>query len=327
MVALTGAALCLFFPLAVAAGGTAPADAVALFQGRPALAARTNTSVNVEALRSVLLAVKADIEKRAADAQSKPGAPAAGAPLSTVRPILKRATKFLDGEFTKMNATRKAETCGTACVVGIVLDSIAIINGAGMVQKGEKDMKCSTPVLLEWWLVGLLTLMQDQKLAFPEAVHMLSQQLTSIGYGSSTPTAEGLKIFHGLHGVLSQMGVARVTGAAMNKALDQLGKGPKGVFQGLTLALAAGTLWFTADLHEGDSDTYPTWNSALSDGFYQALITMTTIGYGDYSLTTDWGKILTPWALPWMTTAWGRFASALASGPADPTEDSSEDVC
>mmetsp|Transcript_48609 Transcript_48609/g.150420 ORF Transcript_48609/g.150420 Transcript_48609/m.150420 type:complete len:99 (+) Transcript_48609:868-1164(+) len=71
-------------------------------------------------------------------------------------------------------------------------------------------------------------LMQDQKLGFPEAVHMLS------------PGAEGLKIFHGLHPVLSRMGAARVTGVAMSKALDQFGKGPKAAFQAMTLARSLG---------------------------------------------------------------------------------------
>lgn len=271
------------------------------------------------ALRAVLATAQADLAERALRAHPK----ASTATLSDVQAPLQKATKFVQGALAKSNTTRRGEKCGAMCVIGIITDAAAIAFESSTAFTKQKG--CSFPVLVMWWITGLLTETIDHDLSFPEAVHMMVQQFTSVGYGSSTPMEPaGLKIFHGLHGVLSQMSVARVTSEAMNKVLALAGDTPFSLALALTITLGASILWFTSDLHSGDSATYPNWFDALLDGTYQALITMTTIGYGDLSLTTDAGKLLSPLGMPLLTNAFANFAGALSPGP-DSTEESTDE--
>merc|ERR1719412_2792948 len=101
--------------------------------------------------------------------------------------------------------------------------------------------------------------------------------------------------------------------------LGMLGETPDKLALALGVMLAASTLYFSIDLRSGDPSTYPKYFDALIDGFYQAMITMTTVGYGDLTLTTNVGKIMSPVGLPLLTNAFANFAEATA-GPADPSE-------
>jgi len=51
----------------------------------------------------------------------------------------------------------------------------------------------------------------------------------------------------------------------------------------------------------------------MTDGLYQALITATTIGYGDKAFEKRWGKFLSPLFLPTLTQAFSRWNDA--AGP------------
>merc|ERR550539_144143 len=261
-------------------------------------------------MRSLLATVQADSAKRAATEHVRAGA---GSLSDVVRP-LKEATEFVRDSLVKANATRRAQTCGTLCVVTIILDAVNIgLEASVAFDKTASKRTCALFTLVTWWVTGLLTLTVDQELPLSEAVHVLVQQFTSIGYGSATNEVTGIKLFHGLHGVLSQMSVARVTGEFINQFLSAGGSEPAQLFATFSIALAAATFWFAGDLG-ADKTAYPTYFDALIDGFYQALITMTTIGYGDLSPTAPWSKYLTPIGLPLLTTAFANFAGATVPG-------------
>merc|ERR1719219_592009 len=98
----------------------------------------------------------------------------------------------------------------------------------------------------------------------------------------------GLKLFHGLHSVLSQMSVARATTDIVQWFLKALpgSHTPLTRTAVLLLTTAASTFLFAADLKAGDSDSrYASYDKALLDALYLEMITMTTIGYGDLSPT------------------------------------------
>merc|ERR1712060_426500 len=70
----------------------------------------------------------------------------------------------------------------------------------------------------------------------------------------------------------------------------------------LAVNLVVSMLMWAIDLHEGDKDSYPAYQDALLDALYMTMITMTTIGYGDLSPSTEVGQYFsTPWM---MLTTW-----------------------
>lgn len=320
----TGAALCLLLPLTVAVGsGPSADDASALLQGRTALAATTEESADVEALRSLLVTVQSDLTKRFEGTKS--GAHSGHVALSTVQPVLRRATRHLAGAMS--NATRGVAPaqCRVPCIIAIVLDSMAILFEGGLLWTGKKMQRCELPVLMEWWIIGLIALTQDQMLTFPEAVTTLAQSFTGVG-GVTVPTTDGLKLFHGLHGILGQMGLASVAQESMAIALSAFGSSGRASVVCLAVMIAAATLWFTSDLlegYKGDGSSYPTWWSALMDGFYMAIIKMTTTGDGNFPMKTDWAKILSPVGIPMLNKAWGSFSEKLGE---DEQSDKEEDA-
>lgn len=314
MRSLSGVALCFVLPFAVAAS---PDDAASLVQAHAALDTMQKDS-DVEAMRALLAGVHTDLEARILQGLRN-ASTGSTAKLSDIQKKLAEATQFLKAKFGKTNKTnvtkvahggaRSTETCEMTCKVGTALDVMALA------FEQFSGTSCSVMMLLYWWVVGLTVETTDRHLDFSEAVHMMSQQITSIGYGSSTPPGDdGLKIFHGIHGILSQLSPATTTGeaVAMARRLMMQDANKVSVTASFIITLAASTYWFAMDLHKGDTTTYPEWSDALMDGFYQAMITATTIGYGDYSLATPAGKLFTPVGLPLLTGAFGAWAGGLA---------------
>mmetsp|Transcript_73258 Transcript_73258/g.207655 ORF Transcript_73258/g.207655 Transcript_73258/m.207655 type:complete len:179 (-) Transcript_73258:66-602(-) len=167
----------------------------------------------------------------------------------------------------------------------------------------------------------MLRWMVDQGVSFPEALLMMGQFVTSVGYGSHTPSTDGMKIFHAMHALL---GSAFVT-SQMDNMVDKLTEMWKSTLPAfmwqlpcLTAALLAGTFGYAEDFHEGSPGDYPTYESALLDAFYMTIFTLTTVGYGDVSPTTPWGMGL---SAAWMITgtrAFARFVGTINGDSPEP---------
>jgi len=323
-------ALCLLLPVVVAVvGGEAVVgDASALIQAHAALAPEGNASVN---LRSLMATAQADLLKRTAQSHVESGASKRAVALSTIQPRLQEAARYLQGAAAKANQTRRAEKCSALCIIATVTDAFWIMYETGAMLQGQTDtLLCSGLTLLLWWGTGLAALTVDGDMTFAEAVHVMSQQVTSIGYGSTTPSTTGMKIFNGLSSVLSQMSVGRVTADMANRLLVTASSGndtPTTRTAALFATVAISTIYFASDLYSGTTD-YPKWWDALLDAFYLAMMTMTTVGYGDLALNTKAGKIITPLGLPLLTNAFAGFTGHLG-GPSNdaPAEESSPELC
>merc|ERR1712032_1666628 len=87
------------------------------------------------------------------------------------------------------------ETCGGWCMAGIIIDSLFIIGDMG-------GMGCGPLAMLVWWVQGVVVLAVDQNLNLDDAIFVLVQQITTIGYGSHGPKTAGMKIWHALHSPL-----------------------------------------------------------------------------------------------------------------------------
>jgi len=189
--------------------------------------------------------------------------------------------------------TAATAACGGWCVAGMIIDGFFII-------ENNQAADCEVLVMLVWWVQGIITLMLDQKLGFDDAVFVLTQQVTSIGYGSHGPSDNGLKIWHALHSIVGVTLAAEPTNEWLDKLSERIiqfmskkGKNEmtKRLMRSLPLALTiiATTFGYAFDLKEATSTTFA---QALLDSFYMTIFSMTTVGYGDISPMTTEGKLV-----------------------------------
>jgi len=189
--------------------------------------------------------------------------------------------------------TAATAACGGWCVAGMIIDGFFII-------ENNQAADCEVLVMLVWWVQGIITLMLDQKLGFDDAVFVLTQQVTSIGYGSHGPSDNGLKIWHALHSIVGVTLAAEPTNEWLDKLSERIiqfmsKKGnnemTKRLMRSLPLALTiiATTFGYAFDLKEAQSITFA---QALLDSFYMTIFSMTTVGYGDISPMTTEGKLV-----------------------------------
>lgn len=241
--------------------------------------------------------------------------------MSTVAPQVENATNFLVNQLAAVSAAdgtkKKSET--TLTWVTILIDSLILVYEASTV--GNVAQKCSPLVVMLWWIMGMLVMTKEQGLTVPGAADMLTQQFTSIGYGTATPQTNALKIFHGLHGVVSQMTVNRVMSELYGYSLNNLekywgkdkGTPPSMMSAAMSLAALGALTTFIFSFDLGAAGGAGDRKFKLVDGIYQTLITMTTIGYGDNAPSTPFVKTISPFTLPFITGAFQRWSDA--AGP------------
>lgn len=297
--------LSFMFPMAFAAAASAFCDDTSLLiqanMDRPQVQAVSNASLLN--LRSLLITAKDQV------LDSSRGKMTA-ASLGTRQLKLLEATNIINEKLKDLSS--KNDKCYGTCITAIIVDAVSLMY---QTLRPAPKYRCDIVWAVLWWVTGLMNLHWDGELTIPDAMHVLMQQFTSVGYGSDTPTSKMQKLFHGLHVVTSQMSVARLTDQVNGMAIDMLTSviaTKTGNYVGVLLVSIAAILltswYFHVDLKSPEGLAEGAGGSTeFSDAIYQALMTVTTVGYGDYSLQSKLGKTLSPFLVPLANKAFGKL--------------------
>merc|ERR1719245_249771 len=172
-------------------------------------------------------------------------------------------------------------------IVGAVIDAMLIV------YEAVSPLKCNFAATIVWIVLGICAMTIDQGLDVPSAIDMLVQQYTSVGYGSSSQDTIPQKIFHGLHGIVSQLAVAG--------ALQE--------FSDLVLV--------NAEKLVGVKNM----GKVSATGILVLVTGLTTIGYGDMAPNRTWGKIVSTVTVPMLVSALNRWKCAVGLCDGSPEEE------
>lgn len=202
-----------------------------------------------------------------------------------------------------------------------------IVDGVGLLLRMFKDeLKCLPwGSFIFWNIWGALVMTQEQDLTLEDAVMVLGQQFTSVGYGSSPPESNGLKAFHNLHALWAVTEFTDLTNTVMNQffgyriLMNIMYKAcGRHVFQTNGPMRAKQSTLGCTPAHGLDSlRKYTVWFISVSgftllfglgggmsgknhilDALYMVGMTLTTVGYGDLTPDETWSKWL---SYPFMT--------------------------
>merc|ERR1711870_44586 len=163
-----------------------------------------------------------------------------------------------------------------------------------------------------WYILTVLVLGWVFKAAsvdnIAEAINSATQQITSIGYGSTGGETGNERLFHGLNAVASQLGPSSVLGWTYEQIRESLKKTMSKVFKTEpTDTMAATILLMLA--------SFAAWTLFATDGYngidpwYTTLISATTIGYGDQGPLSPDHKWMSAFILPLLTTAFAGWSN------------------
>jgi len=316
------------FAILVFSALAANGDALALTQeerSEKTIAVASMNKMQTEAVRVIADMIELHAQKAAEGKLIRHN----GSGHNDVNGVLESARAFLVDKRKQIRAYKKSSlanqtsetsktstpACGGWCVAGMIIDGFFIM-------ENNQAADCGVMVMLVWWVQGIITLMMDQKLGFDDAVFVLTQQVTSIGYGSHGPADNGLKIWHALHSMVGVTLAAEPTNEWLDKLSERIiafmSKNTENAMlkrlkRSLPLALTiiATTFGYAFDLKEAQSITFA---QALLDSFYMTIFSITTVGYGDISPMTTEGKLV---GLPVMYFGTRMFGKTFDSGLED----------
>jgi len=240
--------------------------------------------------------------------------------------------------------SRRAPTAGTRAAFAIGVDILMLMATAlsRTIEAPAKDCPLffTFTTLVLWWSMGFHVLVNDhsnggEALSPAEAIQVLSQQYTSVGYGSHTPSRrdELMQMFHVIHGWVGTALVSGYVDDLVQKALDciefMLGTGFKwtkkdGIEQTTRLFLNSLMMVVTTLMYAGafspelaaDPDlTVRSEKDRMEYGFLQALYVMiftgTSTGYGDVAPESLAGMGAGIIWMPLIVGMYARFANLL----------------
>jgi len=229
----------------------------------------------------------------------------------TVRAAVAHLAKVRQGESKLCGRENGTEKAKFATYLGLAVDVLTLLVDRLMPQ-------CPTAfAVMTWWIMGIYVMMCDQALSFVDSIFMLGQQVTTVGYGTHTPSAPLIQVWHAMHMVVAGLMIAPPSNALVENTATQLtvwltkltkaeGQAAHMIFEQIKetevlLWVVVSTVCMWLDLKRYDKDI------SFGSAFYVVLATMTTAGYGDLAPTSAVAKAM---SVPWMMFgvplyAWG----------------------
>lgn len=157
-----------------------------------------------------------------------------------------------------------------------------------------------------YWVMGIVYYMVQDGFSFATSVHVLGQQLSTVGFGDSKeiPHLESLqsRIFGGISALASKL----LASEAIIKPLYHLG--PMAAW----LSLGLGYVLLICDKLEGLKKN---GSEELVQITYLYLMAITSIGLGDITPDHEWAKILLGMLYPWMAESYNLLVGFVNKGP------------
>lgn len=151
-----------------------------------------------------------------------------------------------------------------------------------------------------YYVFGVIYYTQQEDWSFVDALYFVTVTLTTVGYGDLLPTTDGAKVVTILFVLVGMFLVASALGIVCGFIIEKLEALDDNeveeeqdwlpepwntfVYAGTLLggSVAVGTIFYAA----AESDDFD-----FIDALYMAVITATTVGYGDFSPQSDAGRI------------------------------------
>lgn len=179
-------------------------------------------------------------------------------------------------------------------------------------------------MMLVWILTGVVGLThcveKEGRLYWVDQAYLMAQIITTVGYGDLPPPTSNLGfLFYAMYVLSACMLVAQVVGTLVSKVVDQPKQqdGPERTKSDLgTMMPAWVTPRFVAFIKAFMSWSafvvtwmvffmfFPEEERPWGEALYMGVITLTTVGFGDYVPRTDSGKMF---ATVWMVLGTGAF--------------------
>eukprot|EP00421_Protoceratium_reticulatum_P074096 CAMPEP_0168412250 /NCGR_PEP_ID=MMETSP0228-20121227/28612_1 /TAXON_ID=133427 /ORGANISM="Protoceratium reticulatum, Strain CCCM 535 (=CCMP 1889)" /LENGTH=421 /DNA_ID=CAMNT_0008426007 /DNA_START=279 /DNA_END=1544 /DNA_ORIENTATION=- len=266
---------------------------------------------------------------------------------------MSKANELTQKGLTILEKHRADNKAGPLTVVSLVLDFILVLGNGWYLNsiREETDFTKICPLLTTfltfsmWWIMGILVLSKNHfrtcdytdngkevsncTLTAAEAVMVLTQQFTSVGYGSHTPDGNDslLQVWHGVHAWVGTALIGNDIDMLAQKALDcieyMLGAPFRddrtkplehGVRMFLNTIILVGFLFIYAAAFTPEymaQDENRKGGQAFLESMYFTIFTGTTTGYGDLSPASEEGMGSSLVWMPLIVSVFNRFAALL----------------
>lgn len=170
-----------------------------------------------------------------------------------------------------------------------------------------------------WWASGAVVLMFDMEMDPITAIYALSQIPTTIGFGDYCPDTPALKLFQALHIWISTAAISGQMYEYVDDALTWINgvmNKKKSARVTLMITTAELIIEMTASIffyawefgYDGSENGFAL---DMLDAIYFTVVAISTVGYGDFSPSTNGGKGA---SIPWQffaTHTMGRFSDSM----------------
>lgn len=209
-----------------------------------------------------------------------------------------------------------------------IAPSLIAVEIGVMLQALFTGRNCFFTNVFLFFVMGGIALVKEEHHSITDALLILFQQASSIGYGSHCPGSPKytdeqervFKMFHGLHAWFGNLLVwGQLSGVWKAQTQDFLrfalskGVSPRAVaaIDVLCTAMMWAGIYFNDQAFVKNETYIMTGSEKFSAAYYMTLMTMSTVGYGDIAPDSTYGKILSPLDFLWGTSSLEHMHTAL----------------